>query len=342
MSVPPPPGAPTPPPGAPMPPPGYPMPVPPPPGAKMPDTRPKTMAIIALVTAGVGLILAFIPIVTFFSGIVLLAGFVLGLIALIAKKHGGTPLSITAIAISVVGWIVSVVMSIASVGIIGLSTWEEETFSDSEQITTEEPSDAAEPLPGEPAAADEALAVVDSAFGRVAFDDTMWWYVVTFENPNADYIFDFAEIKVQALSADGTILDDGADYGTILSGPGAITGWFTSVGSNEIAELKVTFPDVSEAMYAPYDETGAFTLEGTEATSDEYSTSVFGTISGDFGEDQENVRVTLVIRDGAGTIIGAERTYVDTVPAGGGKAQFEVMILDELPADATFEAFASM
>ena len=43
-----------------------------------------------------------------------------------------------------------------------------------------------------------------------------------------------------------------------------------------------------------------------------------------------------------GTIVGAERTYVDTVSAGGGKAKFEVSLLDELPADATFEAYASM
>lgn len=83
------------------------------------DARPKTLAIIALALAAVGLILAFIPFLTWFSGVLLLAGFVVGLVALIGKKHGGKGFSIAAVVISVVGWIVSIVMSIVSPGLGG-------------------------------------------------------------------------------------------------------------------------------------------------------------------------------------------------------------------------------
>jgi len=104
----------------------------------------------------------------------------------------------------------------------------------------------------------------------------------------------------QALSADGTILDTGSDYRTILSGPpGVVEGELYSVGANEIAELKVTFPDASGAMYAPYDETGVLTIEGASATSDGYITEVTGTVASDFGEDKTNVIVTVVARDAA-------------------------------------------
>jgi len=80
-----------------------------------PDTRPKRLAIIALVLAVVGLVLSafgFLPfpvvgmIVTILGGILLLVALVLGIIALAVKKHGGTGLSIAAIVVSVLGGIV--------------------------------------------------------------------------------------------------------------------------------------------------------------------------------------------------------------------------------------------
>ena len=107
------------------------------------------------------------------------------------------------------------------------------------------------------------------------------------------------------------------------------------------AEQKVTSPDASEAMYAPYDETGVLTVESASASSDGYITEVTGTVASDFGEDKTSVLVTVVARDAPGTIIGAARDYVDTFPAGG-KANFEAPFFSDLPADTRFEAYASV
>ncbi|WP_160150832.1 hypothetical protein [Microbacterium timonense] len=307
------------------------------------DARPKTLAIVALALAAFGLILAFIPFVTWFSGIVLLAGFIVGLVALISKKHGGKGFSIAAVAVSVVGWIVSIVMTIASFGILGQAALDEavrEGTSSNVDGAEDAPADEEEPAD---AADDRAeLEVVESAFGRTTYDAGTWWYTVIIDNPNEDYIFDFADIAVEALDASGTILDSSTDYRTILSGRTAITGTFFSVGDGEIVELSVRGPQATDATKAPLEETGAFTVEGVQATSDSYSTTVRGTVSGDFEDEQELVNIVVIARDAAGAIIGAESTYVDRLPSDGSKVQFEATFLDPLPADATFEAYPSL
>ncbi|MFH8249212.1 hypothetical protein ACH3VR_02435 [Microbacterium sp. B2969] len=307
------------------------------PGA--PDTRRKTLAIIGLSVAALGLVLSFIPFVTWFSGVFLLAGFVLGLIALINKKQGGKGFAIGAVAISVVGWIVSVVVSIASFGIIGQAAQNALDESRSSEIAGGEASDDEDAA--EPAADAEEITVVESAFGRDALTDT-WWYVVILDNPNPDHVFDFASVDVEALDASGTILDTANDYVTLLSGQTAVTGNFFDVGQGEIAKLDVRGPEASDAISSPADETGTFTIEGLAATSDDYSTSVSGTVAGTFQDEQELVNIVVVARAADGTIIGGQQTYVDRLPSDGTKVQFEVTFFTPLPADTKYEAYASL
>ena len=319
--------------GAGHPPPPMPGAVPPPGG------RPKTLAIIALVLAVIGVVMAFIPFVTWFSGFVLLAGFVVALIALIKTTQGAKGLSIAALIISVVGWVVSVVVSIASFAILADAARDEIVPSPGFGVS-EPPVDDEEA--SDPVGAAQDLVVVESAFGRTSYDPTTWWYVLIIENPNTDYVFDFAEIDVEALSADGTILDTSSSYPTILSGTTAISGIFTEVGQGEIAELDGRGPDAAEAIPSPFDETGSFLIDGLTAVSDEFSTTVTGTVSGTFESEQEFVSVVVVARAPDGRILGAESAYVDRLPSDGTKVQFEAMFFDVLPADTTFEAFASL
>lgn len=312
------------------PPPGY---VPPAAPPKPRDTRPKTIAIIALALAGVGLILAFIPFVTFVSGLFLLAGFVMGLIGLISKKQGGKGFSIGAVAASVVGWIVSVFAILATIAIIG-------------QAATTAIDDGGSSLTDPPAQEDtqvvgDDLQIVESGFGPDSFDPTTWWYVVIIDNPNSDLVFDSAEIDIEAMSADGVILDSSTDYVTLLSGETAVAGTFFSVGQGQIDHLEVTGPSLDEAIVAPANETGSFSFDNLSGTSDEVSTTVTGVVTSDFDQDQELVSVVVVIRAADGTIIGANSTYLDRVPAGGA-TQFEVLFFEQFPADATFEAYAAL
>lgn len=307
------------------------------------DTRPKTLAVIALALAAVGLVLAFIPFVTWFSGILLLAGFVVGLVALIGKKHGGKGFSIAAVIVSVVGWIVSIVMSIASFGILGQSALEESVREDTSSSSSSDTEDDTEAATDDEPAADERqdLVLVESAFGRTSYDPTTWWYVIVIDNPNEDHIFDATSIDVEALDAAGTILDSSSEYRTILSGRTAISGTFLSIGDGEISTLDVLGPEATDAIRSPLDETGTFTIEGVTPTTDSFSTTVRGNVRADFESDQELVQVVVVARNAAGAIIGAEWAYIDRLPAGG-TAQFEAMFLDTLPADTVYEAYAAL
>lgn len=308
------------------------------------DTRPKTLAIIALALAAVGVVLAFIPFVTWFSGLVLLAGFIVGLVALIGKKHGGKGFSVAAVIVSVVGWIVSIVMSIASFGLLGQAALEESVREDtsSSSSDTDTDTDTEATTDDEPVADDrQDLILVESAFGRTSYDPTTWWYVVVIDNPNEDYIFDLASVDVEALDAAGTILDSSSEYRTILSGRTAISGTFLSIGDGEIAELDVLGPEATEAIRSPLDETGTFTIEGLTPTTDSYSTTVRGTVTADFESEQELVEIVVIARNPAGAIIGAEWAYIDRLPPGG-TVQFEAMFLDTLPADTVYEAYAGL
>lgn len=314
--------------------PGYPAPGQPGTGYARPkDTRPKLLAILGLVAGIVGVVLAFIPFVTLFSWLFLLAGLVLGIIALVSKRQGGTGLAIGAVATSGVGVLVAIVMSFLSFLVIGVASSVAEEAGRDPGIT-EESEEA-------PLATDaEEIAVVETAFGRETYDDQSWWYVIVLDNPNADYVFDFAPIEIEALSADGTILDTSTEYLTLLPGTVAVTGGFFEVGSTEIASLEVRGPSAADAIESPADETGAFVVDGLAAETDEWSTTVRGTVSSTFDSDQENVQVTVVGRAPDGRIIGAEWTYVDRVPAGGTAAQFEAGFLEPMPADTVFEAYA--
>lgn len=306
------------------------------------DTRPKTLAIIALALAAVGVVLAFIPFVTWFSGLVLLAGFIVGLVALIGKKHGGKGFSIAAVIVSVVGWIVSIVMSIASFGLLGQAALEESVREDTSSSSSDTDADTEATTDDEPVADDrQDLILVESAFGRTSYDPTTWWYVVVIDNPNENYIFDLASVDVEALDAAGTILDSSSEYRTILSGRTAISGTFLSIGDGEIAELDVLGPEATEAIRSPLDETGTFTIEGLTPTTDSYSTTVRGTVTADFESEQELVEIVVIARNPAGAIIGAEWAYIDRLPPGG-TVQFEAMFLDTLPADTVYEAYAGL
>ena len=323
-------------PGAPgYPPAGYGVPPAPP---KAPDTRPKTLAIIALILAIVGVVMAFIPFVNWIAGLVLLAAFIIALIALISKKQGGTGMSITALILSVVGGIISVVMIALSFLWIGGAVLNDAIQDEIAQETIAPEDDE----PADDVTTAQDIVITDGSFGRYEFDPETWWYVVMFENPNQDYIFDFASIDVEAIGADGTILDTSNEYRVILSGEAALVGDFYEVGTGEIVDLNVIGPTAADAILSPFAETGEFTLGDLAATSDDLSTTVTGTVSGDFEEDQELVQITVVARDTSGQIIGGAWTYVDRLPSDGTKVQFEATFWDPLPEGTVFEAFASL
>lgn len=117
-----------------------------------PDTRPKTLAWISLALAVVGTLVAcigFVPlgwagiVAVIIGGVLLLAGFVLSIVALASRKQGGKPIGITALIVSVLGGIVwSIAFFVAlAVGILSSAV------SDAESAPAPQVSEA--PLEGE-------------------------------------------------------------------------------------------------------------------------------------------------------------------------------------------------
>ncbi|MFT4211579.1 MAG: FxLYD domain-containing protein [Microbacterium sp.] len=321
-------------------PPTYPGPAGPPAGS-----RPMIFAIIAIAAAALGIILAilqivlwptgFLPVLALFivAGLLLLVGFVFGLIALISKRQGGKPLAIAAVVVAVLGWIVSAVLFVASLGLMAQNAVNDAI---DDGLGGGSQSDSG----GDVASDAEDLVIDEAVFGQDASDGT-WWYVIILDNPNDDYVYSYAEIDVEALDASGATLDSDSNYLTILSGQTAISGWFLDVGDAVVDDLYVSGPTADEAEVAPLEDTGTLTFDNLEATDDGYSATVTGTLSGDFDQDQSLPLITVVARDASGNIIGGAWTYADTLPAGG-SVDFEVDFYQSFPSDTTFEAYGAL
>ncbi|WP_322411545.1 hypothetical protein [Microbacterium invictum] len=299
-----------------------------PPGG--PDSRPKILAIIALVASILGLLVAFIPFFGWLSAPILFAALVMAIIALAVKSQGGAGLSIAAIIVSVMGGITAIVVTIVATVFTTISTIE--TIEDG--VT-----DPFGPGGGDRVASAEPVEVVETAFGQDTLDPEVWWYVVILDNPNPDAVFEFGEITTEAIDASGTILDSSADYITMLPGQVAVSGSFYEVGPNDIAALEVIGPDPADAVAEPSNGAGTLSVGEVTATGDDYVTEVSGTLTGRFPVDQEFVGVTVVARDPGGAIIGGTSTYVERLPADGGSARFEAVFFTPLPADTVYEAY---
>jgi hypothetical protein len=307
----------------------------------------KGFAITALVLAIVALVLSWVPFINNGAALLAVAGVVFGVIALVGALRKGRPgkgMAIAAIVMSVVAFVVVIVTQVAYSRAI------DDVFDQiDENVQQLEDADAAAGDPAgaapveDPAGAEQGdaddIVVVDVAFGQTSYDPTMWWYVAIVENPNPEHVFPFAGFTAEAVGADGTILDSSPDYVDLLPGTTALSGTFLAVGSGTVDHVEIRGPQASEAVREP--ELGSFSVSEVAATTDEYSTTVGGNVASAFEADQELVEVTVVAASPDGTVLGAEQTYVDRLPAGG-QARFEVMFIEPLPGDTVYTAYPNL
>lgn len=297
------------------------------------------LGLAALIVGIVAFIFAVIPFLSFVAWVPALVAIGLGIAGLVVKNKKRVS-AVAGLALGALAIIVGIVVSIASVAGVASSL--------SDQIkTTEVPaaSDAdpsAAPADEEVAAAPKAqeLVVSEVAFGRNT-DSDYWWYAAVIDNPNTDYVFASSSVTVEAVDADGVILDSSPAYLTILPGKTAITGSFLDIGSEQISAVNVRGPVASTAVSAPVDKTGSFTLSPVELGGDDYTTTVAGTVTSAFSEEQTYVNVVVIARDGGGQIVNAQTAYIERLPSGG-TARFEANFYPKLPDGLTFEAYASL
>jgi len=301
-------------------------------GPDRPSKRPRNiLGVLALCVSAVGFIFACIPGALVVGWVLLPVGFILGIVSLFQKNRLKWQ-GLTAITVSVVGTIVGVVVFISlAAGAVDEAI--EESVTD--EVGT---SDVAEDAPAdeEPdVATPEDLVLDETSFGM---EPNGWgWYAVEVTNPNEDYVFAMTGLDVEAYDAAGVLLDTDSSYGTILQGKSVYVGNFTSVGSAVIDHIEVRGPSAEAATHSPAGETGSFTM-GPITTSADYDwMTVNGTVTSNFSEDQDMVRIDLVARDAAGKIVGVDYTYTDRVPAGG-TAAWELSLW-EVPLDSVVEAY---
>lgn len=318
------------------------------PGAPVPPGAPgggKGFAITALVLAVVALVLSWVPFVNNLAAVLAVVGVVFGVVAIVGAVRRGRPgkaMAISAIAVAVVAFVVVIVTQIAYSSVIddvvddlNESVAELEQETQAGRAGDSEPA-AEEEAPAAAAAAAQDLAVLDVAFGQNEYDPTTWWYVAVVDNPNTEHVFPFAGFTIEAVGADGTILDSSPDYVDLLPGRTALTGVFFSVGDAPIDHVEVRGPQASEAVHQS--DLGTFAVSDVVATSDDWSTTVGGTLTSAFVQDQELVTVVVVATAPDGTVLGGQLTYVDRLPAGG-QARFEALFTEPLPAGTTYAAF---
>ncbi len=327
---------------APPPPPrgwGSPRQLPPGPGpaGSGPDPRPRALAVTALVLAVVGVLVAFLPVLGFLTGLLLLAGLVCAIIALVSPRQGGKGLGIAALVTSVLGGVVAVAVVLISVFFVGLGgLW---------GMGGE--SRPAESIPSPPAqdervyGAAEAPLVLEAAAAPLPNDDDVWWYTVIVDNPNVDAVFEDTLVDLELTDADGEVVAITSDYVSLYPGTSAISGYFLAVPSDAPGtDVTVLLPPAEDGRLLDAEELGALVVSDVQTTTDEIGTTVTGTATVTSAVAPAYPAVTVVARDATGTIIAAQWHPLE--PGGDPSSPFEVVFYEPLPTDATVEVYPSL
>lgn len=322
---------------------GAPGPGPYPPPAAGADTRPKTLAIVALCLACGGALIGLVPFLGILAVPLLIAAAVIAIVALVKRSQGGTGFSIAALAISALSAFLALFLGVSVLLLALAEGW----VNDDDRRWGEEqpgPDRDDDPYAGDDPYADRGygaaydLEIVETAFGADAGGET-WWAVVL-ENPNDDAVFDFGELSVIALDADGETLEVAYEYLGILPGTTAVVGTFAETSADEITALGVELPGADTA-WVTGDALGSLTAADVTTTTSTGATTVTGVIRSTMADAAEYPIVSLIARDPSGAVIDVAVGFADSVP-GGGEASFEAVFTPSLPEGTTVEAYPAL
>ena len=297
-----------------------------------PPPRPSTpqgAAIAALVVGIIGVLTGWLPAWGVAIGI---AAIILGVIALAKKQSKGMAVSgLVMGVISIIESVIIIIVIVASANSFNDDYYLDDDYhpsfdADSGEVVTF----GTEPIDG--------IYISDQAFGLEPTGDNVWWYVVYLDNPS-DVDYAPIDIEVDALAADGSIIESESNYLDLPSGKSALFGNFWNVGEQTIDSIRVTGPVPSDVIdYLPE---GDLTFTDLKVLTDDYSTSVAGTITSHLSAKIYGGVITVVARDAEGTIIGGANLFFQEMEPGqavSGEAHF----FYPLPRDAKFEFVASV
>ncbi len=156
-------------------------------------------------------------------------------------------------------------------------------------------------------------------------------------NPNGQYSVENAEYNLTAYSSEDFVL--GVDSGTIHRlNPNQTLG----VGGNFIISEGDTIDRIEvhirPGTFVPSAAIPAFSADNIDFTQSRYASTVSGNIHNPFSQDITNLRVSALLYDATGAIIGGGYSFLDTASAGA-QTPVEVFVYsDQEPAHIELHA----
>jgi len=292
---------------------------------QQPPGRPASqgLAITALVLGVIALITGWIPVWAILLGVIAV---ILGSIAIAKRQPKGMAIG---------GIVTGVIGALFSLGILLIAIFAISEGAD--PYSSWEPEEYHGDVPLGPQSVDGSIVLAEQAFGATSYDDGTWWFVVVLDNSQGE-AYEASDFTIEALDANGEVLDSQWSYVAVPQGESAISGAFYEIGAEGITELRVTGPSPETAGTGM--QTGELAVSSVQSTSDDWSTTVTATVESTFEEDTYGGVVTFVARDASGQIIGASNGYVEEMSQGD-TAQVEAFFYEILPEGTTFTAYAS-
>lgn len=162
------------------------------------------------------------------------------------------------------------------------------------------------------------MAITEQAFTVQDFGNDIYvQYAFVITNPNPATLGEFPTVRVTARGKSGEVL--GTDEAVLMElGPQQTTAWASQLDAADIpatVDFEYVKADWVNREQSPADFS-AWPVTGLGVTRDGSSYAIAGEVTNPTTEDEDNVRVTVVLRNAAGTMVGAAQTYVTGVGAG--------------------------
>jgi hypothetical protein len=189
----------------------------------------------------------------------------------------------------------------------------EEIATQAEASATQPSAPAATAAPTDtPQAAQEPLALVDSGFGQ---ERSTLAYAFTLQNPNSNAAIESSQYQVAAYDSAGAVLKTDSGYVELVL-PGeklGVAGTMFLPDNTEASRIEV---QLKTGSYTPSEPLPNFSVERVQLQPDDTFPKVTALINSPYARDIDNVRVSVIVYDEAGKIIGSGFSFLNFVLAG--------------------------
>ncbi len=185
------------------------------------------------------------------------------------------------------------------------------------QFPLEETSSAPSAESEDEPAAGEDLPVSDVLYVVQSFTSDIYvQFGFTAENPNVDVGAALPTFRVTAKGEDGSILDT-QDAVLFSIAPGATVAWTSQLSvAEEPASVEVVFVQADWVPWPPPgEEVPSFVASNVSGRQDGSYYTVTGEVTNESSSTVESARVSAVLRDKGGAVVGYGQGYVDGLPA---------------------------